>query len=100
MASLSRIRKHYGVPAKQGMTVRHGNRLGVITQGSRSGGMYVRVKWNPVYLRWNDCHPFDLDYLVDGKWVSGEALRAGFDAQVDAWNEWLNAMPLVPGMSS
>lgn len=91
MATLTEIRKRYAVPAKRGMQARYikGGYDGVIT-GSPRNHMRVNIRINDSKVY--SFHPFELDYLVDGEWVSGEALQKRYDGRWDLWNKRANEL--------
>jgi hypothetical protein len=91
MATLAEIRKRYSVPAKRGMQARfiYGGHTGVVTGAPRSR---MRVNIRCADGKTRSCHPFELDYLVDGEWVRGEALKNKYDGRWDAWNKRANEL--------
>ncbi len=90
---LEAIRKHYGVPAKRGMKVWLGDDTYIITGAPRGGGMYINVKDGDG--RRYTVHPYDLDYMVDGKCFSGLTAKKKYD---DAWDRF-NAVLATPASS-
>jgi hypothetical protein len=94
MSHLADIGKYYKVPAKRGQTVRYRMtkniyHTGRITAASRHG--YCLNVWLIDANIRITVHPFDLDYLIDEEWVTGDSLLDKFNARIAAWNRALNA---------
>lgn len=82
--SMESIRKQYRVPAKRGMLVRcvYSRRECKITSATR-GGSHLRVRYHNGVQEYR--HPFEVDYFVDGEWVSGKEKQQVYDRVLDKW---------------
>jgi len=83
------VRSTYRVPAYRGQRVRdkYMESEGTITS---SDGMHLRVRFdNGSTAKY---HPFDLDYQIDGDWMTGDWLKHLYDDRIDRQNKrWNNA---------
>lgn len=87
---MKEIRERYAVPAKRGAVVRYEGVQLHIT-GSMKGYHRLNIRgWVGKELHiGKGIHPFDLDYLVDGEWVSGETLKQKYDERWRQFNQRL-----------
>ena len=82
--TMQAIRDKYKVPAQRGALVR--NRYNKceckITQSTRTG-LHLHVRYHNGAKA--TFHPFELDYYVDGKWLSGKRMGDWYDYRLNQW---------------
>lgn len=79
--SIQHIREKYQLPVK-------------IRSYVKLDGQLVKVVYSPgAYLmvrlangKKETRHPFDFDYCIDGRWVTGDELKRKYDHAWDVWN--------------
>ena len=87
---MKEIRERYAVPAKRGARVRWHGRKGYVASAVR-GFHRLNVQTDGVLggVRIRGVHPFDLDWQIKGKWVSGETLKQKYDERWRQFNQRL-----------
>jgi len=84
LMAIQQVRSKYRLSVKRGDTVRYRDKE-VIVMSSPS--MYLKARFPDGHTL--VLHPFDLDYRIDGEWVSGAELKRRYD---EAWDRWNNRM--------